>query len=104
MGKFLSASGATFVKPLCVSHFIGSERMRPRITKAESCGGFLGDEFVGRFNDRANWVAQLARIFPVDVVNAPKLAARLQSRARFHGDTSPKTKLAKMYQLHKMRA
>jgi hypothetical protein len=37
------------------------------------------------------------------VVNAPELLAGLQSRNRFHGDSSPETKRAKMYQLHKMR-
>ena len=49
--------------------------MRPRITKAKLRGGFLGDEFVGRFNDRAKWITQLASIFPVCVVNAPELLA-----------------------------
>jgi hypothetical protein len=33
--------------------------MCPRITKSKSRGGFLGDEFVGRFNDRAKWITQL---------------------------------------------
>jgi hypothetical protein len=37
------------------------------------------------------------------VVNAPELLGGLQSRNRFHGDSSPETKRAKMYQLHKMR-
>lgn len=77
--------------------------MRPRIIKAKSRGSFLGDEFVGCFDNRAMWVAHLAGIFPVGVVNVPELLAGLQSRARFHGDSSPKTKRAKMYQLHKMR-
>ena len=77
--------------------------MRPRITKAKSCGGFLGDEFVWRFNDRAKWITQLASVLPVGMVNAPELLAGLQSRNRFHGDSSPETKRAKMYQLHKMR-
>jgi hypothetical protein len=30
--------------------------MRPRITKSKLRGGFLGDEFVGSFNDRAQWI------------------------------------------------
>ena len=77
--------------------------MRPRITKAKLRGGFLGDEFVGYFNDRAKWITQLASIFPVGVVNAPELLAGLQSRNRFHGDSSPQAALVKMYQLHKMR-
>jgi len=74
--------------------------MRPRITKAKSSGVFLGNKFVGRFDDRAKGVTQLAGVFPVGVVDAPQLIARLLSRARFHGDSSPETKRAKMYQLH----
>jgi hypothetical protein len=102
--EFPAVSLPTFVKPLCVSHFFGSDWMRPRITKSKSRGGFLGDELVGRFDNRAKWVTQLAGVFPVGVVNAPELLAGLQTRARFHGDSSPETKRAKMYQLHKMRA
>ena len=49
--------------------------MRPRITKAKLRGGFLGDEFVGCFNDRAKWITQLPGVFPVGVVNAPELLA-----------------------------
>jgi hypothetical protein len=30
-------------------------------------------------------------VFPVGVVNAPELLAGLQSRNRFHGDSSPET-------------
>ena len=77
--------------------------MRPRITKSKSRGSFLGDEFVGRFNDRAKWITQLASIFPVGVVNAPELLVRLQSHNRFHSDSSPQAAFVKMYQLHKMR-
>ena len=77
--------------------------MRPRITKSKSSGGFLGDEFVGRFNNRAKWITQLASVFPVSVVDAPQLIARLLSRARFHGDSSPESKCEKMYQLHMIR-
>ena len=82
---------------------LGRTGMRPRITKSKSRGGFLGDEFVGRFNDRAKWITQLAGIFPVGVVNSPELIARLQCRARFHGDSSPEIKCEKMYQLHMIR-
>jgi len=74
--------------------------MRPRITKSKSRGGFLGDEFVGRFNDRAKWITQLTGVFPVCVVYSPQLLARLQCRTGFHGDSSPEMKCAKMYQLH----
>ncbi len=77
--------------------------MRPRITKPKSRGGFLGDEFACRFNDRAKWITQLAGLFPVGVVYPPELLARLQSRARFHGDSSPEIKCEKMYQLHMIR-
>ena len=77
--------------------------MRPRIAKAKLRGGFLGDEFVGCLNDRAKGITQLAGVFPVGVVNAPELLAGLQSRNRFHGNSSPENKYAKMYQLHKMR-
>ena len=77
--------------------------MRPRITKAKLRGGFLGDEFIGCFNDRAKWITQLAGVFPVGVVNAPELLAGLQSRARSHGSSSPQGIFAKMYLIHKMR-
>ena len=103
MREFLPVSRAAFVKPLCVSHFFGTDRMRPRITKAKLRGGFLGGEFVGCFNDRAKWITQLPGVFPVGVVNAPELLAGLQSRNRFHGDSSSQATFAKMYQLHKMR-
>jgi hypothetical protein len=63
----------------------GIDWMRPRITESKLRGGFLGDEFVGRFNDRAKWITQLAGVFPVGVVNAPESLARLQCRTRFHG-------------------
>ena len=103
MREFLPVSGAALVKPLCVPQFVGTDRMRPRITKAKLCGGFLGNEFVGCLNDRAKGITQLAGIFPVDVVNAPELLAGLQSRNRFHGNSSSQTAFVKMYQLHKMR-
>jgi hypothetical protein len=99
----LPVSWPTFLKPLCAPQLLGRDGMRPRITKAKSSGGFLGNKFVGRFNDRAKWVTQLAGVFPVGVVDAPQLIARLLSRARFHGDSSPEIKCAKMYQLHMIR-
>jgi len=77
--------------------------MRPRITKSKSRGGFLGDEFIGRFNDCAKWITQLTGVFPVGVVYSPQLLAGLQCRTRFHGDSSPENKCAKMYQLHMIR-
>jgi hypothetical protein len=94
--EFLSVSWPTFVKPLCVSRFVGSDRMRPWITKAKPSGSFLGDEFVGRFNDGAKWIAQLAGVFPVGMVNAPELAVRLRSHVRTHAHSSPQAAVAKM--------
>jgi hypothetical protein len=85
-----------------MSHFFGSDRVRPRITKAKLRGGFLGDDFGGRCEDRAKWVTQLAGVFPVGVVDAPELLAGLQSRARSHGSSSPQALFAKMYLIHKM--
>jgi hypothetical protein len=101
--EILPVSWPTFLKPLCAPQLLGRDWMRPRITKAKSSGSFLGDEFVGRFDDRAKWVTHLAGVFPVGVVDAPQLIARLLSPARFHGDSSPETKRAKMYQPHKIR-
>ena len=77
--------------------------MCPRFTESESGGSFLGCELCGSFNHGAKWITHHAGIFPVGMVNAPELLAGLQSRNRFHGDSSPETKRAKMYQLHKMR-
>ena len=77
-------SWPTFVKPLCVSHLLRSDGMRPGITKAKLRGGFLGNEFVGRFDNRAKWITQLAGMFPVGVVNAPELLARLRSHGCAH--------------------
>ena len=77
--------------------------MRPGITKAKLRGGLLGDEFVGRCDNRAKWITQLAGVFPVGVVNSPELLAGLQSHNRFHSDSSPEIKCVKMYLIHKMR-
>ena len=96
-------SRSPFVKPLRVSHLLRSDGMRPRITKAKLRGGFLGDEFVGRFDNRAKWITQLAGVFPVGVVNAPELTARLRSHGCAHASSSPQAAFPKMYQLHKMR-
>ena len=45
--------------------------------KSVSLVGFLGNKFVGRFNHGAKWITHHAGIFPVGVVNAPQLVARL---------------------------
>jgi hypothetical protein len=101
--EFLPVTWAAFVMPLCLPRRYRIDWMRPRITKSKLRGGFLGDEFAGRINNRAQWITQLARVFPVGVVNSPESLARLPCRNRFHGDSSPEIKCAKMYQLHMMR-
>ena len=103
MREFLPVTWATFVMPLCLPRRYRIDWMRPRITESKLRGGFLGDEFSGRFDDRAKWITQLTGVFPVGVVYSPQLLAGLQSRARFHGDSSPEIKCAKMYQLHMIR-
>ena len=89
MREFLIVSRAAFLKPLCMSYFLRTDRMCPRITKAKLRGGFLGDDFVGGFYDRAKWITHYASIFPVGVVNTPQLAVRLQSRGPAHVSSSP---------------
>jgi hypothetical protein len=79
-------SGPALVQPVSVPGLLACDRMRPRITKTESRGGFLGDEFIGSFNDGAQRVAHHAGVFPVGVVNAPKLVAGFRNRARFHAE------------------
>jgi hypothetical protein len=78
--------------------------MRPRFTEAESRGGFLGGEFGGSFNDGAEWIAHLASVFTVRVVNAPQLVSRFQSRGCAHADSSAQLGFGLVYLLHKMRA
>jgi hypothetical protein len=60
-----------FRTPLCSLRFLSSYWMRPWIAETKSCGGFLGSEFGGCFNDRAKRIAHLSRILAVGVVNAP---------------------------------
>lgn len=59
-------------------------RVCPRIAKAEFGRRFFSGDFRGRFNGRAKWITQLAGVFPVGVVNAPELAARLRSHGCAH--------------------
>ena len=89
---------------LCQGYDFRCNRVRPRIAKAKFRSRFFSGDFRWRFNGGAKWITQLAGVFPVSVVNAPELLAGIQSRARFHGESSPETVYAKMYQLHKMRA
>jgi hypothetical protein len=51
--------------------------MSPWFTESESGGFFLGGKFCGSFNHGAKWITHHAGIFPVGVVNAPLLVARL---------------------------
>lgn len=78
-------------------------RVCPRIAKAEFGRRFFSGDFRWRFNGRAKWITQLAGVFPVGVVNAPELAARLRSHGCAHAHSSAQAAFAKMYQLHKMR-
>jgi hypothetical protein len=77
--------------------------MYPRIIEAKSRGGFLGDEYVGYFDNRVKRITRLTGVLLVGVVNAPELLARLRSRTRFHGGSSSRIERAKMYVIHKMR-
>ena len=97
-------SWATFLKPLCAPCCQGIDRVRPRIAKSKTCGSFFGDEFAGRFNNRAQWITQLMGIFPVGVVNPPELVAGLQNRGLVHASSSPQPFVVVVYQLHHMHA
>ena len=71
----------------CQPHNFRCNRVGPRIAKTEFRGSFFGGDFRWRFDGGAKWIAQLAGVFSVSVVDAPqlfKLFARLQSRGRAH--------------------
>lgn len=53
-------------------------------------------------NDSGTWIAHRAGIFTGGTVDALQLIARLQSRGRARGGSSPQAEFTKMYQLHKM--
>ena len=59
-------------------------RVCPRIAKAEFGRRFFSGDFRRCFNRRAKWITQLAGLFPVGVVNAPQLLARLRSHGCAH--------------------
>ena len=80
--------GPVFRKHLCSLRFFSRHGMRPRLAESESRGGFLGGEFGGGFDNRAERIAHDAGIFPVGVVDAPELVAGRYSRARAHADSS----------------
>ena len=104
MREFLTMSWAAIGKPLCPSRFSCRDRMRPRFTETKSRGFFLGGELGGSFNRGAKWITHHAGIFPVGVVNAPQLVARLQSRGLAHGGSSSQSEGAMVCLAHKDRA
>jgi hypothetical protein len=65
--------GPTVWKPFRVFGLLGGNRVRPRIAETESSREFLGGKFGGRFNDCPQRVAVNPRVFPVGMVDAPKL-------------------------------
>ena len=78
-------------------------RVCPRIAKTKFRGSFFGGEFCCSFNGGAKWITHHERVFPVGVVDAPELLARLRSHGRAHAGSSPQAGFVKMCQLHKMR-
>ena len=73
-----------FEDALCQDYNFRCNRVCPRIAKTEFRGSFFGGDFRWRFDGGAKWITQLARIFPVSVVNTPELTARLRSHGRAH--------------------
>src|SRR5882724_7507778 len=59
-------------------------RVCPRIAKAELRGSFFSGDFRWRFDSGAKWITQLAGVFPVGVVDAPQLFARIRSHGCAH--------------------
>lgn len=100
--KSVSVVASPFRKPLGLLNLFRRDRVCPRITEAESGSGLLGGDLGGRLNDRAKWIANLASILTVGVIDAPKLIAWSQCRVAFHAGSSPQPAPPKMYQLHKM--
>jgi hypothetical protein len=93
-------SWATFLKPLCAPCCQRIDRVRPRIPKSKECGSFLDDEFVGGFDDHAQWIAQFTRIFLIGVKNPPKLVAGLVNHGPARASSSPQPFGVVVYQLH----
>jgi hypothetical protein len=75
--EFLPLTWVAFVMPPWLPRRYRIDWMRPPITKSTLRGGFLGDEFVGRFNNSAQWISQLVGVFSVGVVNSPESLDRL---------------------------
>jgi hypothetical protein len=93
-----------FLNHLCSLRFFTRHGMRPRLAESESRGGFLGGEFGGGFNKRAQWIAHQAGVFPVRVVDAPELVTGLLSRVRAHLSSSAQGAKWWVQQLHNVRA
>ena len=103
MCEFLPMARIFFEDEPCQSDNFRCNRVCPRIAKAEVGRRFFSGDLRWRFDGRAKWITQLARMFPVGVVNAPELTARLRSHGCAHARSSPQAAFPKMYQLHKMR-
>ena len=67
-------------QPSRVFNFLRLHRMCPRVAKTQSSCKFLGSDFGGCFNNCSERVAQLASVFPVGVIDAPKLISRLRGQ------------------------
>ena len=91
-------------KPLRSLRLLSGYGMRPVVVEAESGSGFLGGLFGGGFDNRAKWIAHLAGIFTVRVVDAPQFVSRVQSRCCAHARSSAQAGFGLVYLLHKMRA
>jgi hypothetical protein len=59
-------------------------RVCPRITEAELRSSFFSGDFCWCFNGGAQWITQLAGVFPIGVVDAPQLLARIRSHGCAH--------------------
>lgn len=101
MREFLPMTEPPLTQPLRLTHLLSCDRMRPRLADAKSGCGFLSGESARCFNDGADRMAQLPRVFLVGVVDAPELVA---CRDGFiHRSSEAEGQKPKMYQPHKMR-
>jgi hypothetical protein len=64
-------------QPSRVFDFLWLHRVRPRVAKTESSREFLGGNLCGCFDNRSERIAQLTGIFPVCMIDAPKLISLL---------------------------
>jgi hypothetical protein len=70
--------------PLRVSGLFSSDRMCPRLAKAEPHRSLLGGDFRRGFDYGAQRITNLAGILTVSEKDAPELVAGFQSRCRAH--------------------